>query len=383
MKIQRNLRLMYAISLLTGMVFYAPIASLYRQAAGLNLTQIALIESISYLFCLAMELPWGLLAERIGYRRTMIACCGFYFISKLIFWRAEGFGAFLLERLALSAALAGFSGVDQSILCLSCGEADGHRAFGLYDACATAGLLLSSGIYAAFIGENYRLAALATAASYGLALILSLGLVEVQPSEARAHASAKDFFALFRQTLRKRRFLLFLLGFALYREAVQMATVWLNQNQYLRCGLTSSGIGWAYVCVTLLTLTSALSKRLTGALGEGRFMAAGFLLSAAGCALMGFVRSGWLCVACVAAVAASGALLRPLASALCNRQVDGACRATQLSIFAVLQDSVAAGADAAFGRAADCNLNAALLLCAASCLLAWACYRIFVRRATS
>lgn len=379
MKIPRNLRLMYAISLLTGMVFYAPIASLYRQAAGLNLMQIALIESISYVFCLAMELPWGLLAERIGYRKTMVASCGFYFISKIVFWWAEGFGAFLLERLALSAALAGFSGVDQSILCLSCGEADGHRAFGLYDACATAGLLLASGIYAAFIGDDYRLAALATAVCYGLALILSLGLVEIQPEGARDRVAIKHFCALFRQTLRKRRFLLFLLGFALYREAVQMATVWLNQNQYLRCGMTSSGIGWAYVCVTLLTLSSAASKRLTRALGERRFMAAGFLLSAIGCVLMGFARSAWLCVACVGAVAASGALLRPLASALANRQVDSACRAAQLSIFAVLQDSVAAGADAALGRVADFKMNAALFLCAAVCLLAWACYRSFVR----
>ena len=96
MNSRRNLPVLYAIALLQGMVFYAPIASLYRQAAGLSLSQIALIESASYLFCLAMELPWGMLADRIGYRRTMIACCGLYFLSKLVFWRAEGFSAFLL-----------------------------------------------------------------------------------------------------------------------------------------------------------------------------------------------------------------------------------------------------------------------------------------------
>ena len=45
---------MYAIALLQGMVFYAPIASLYRQAAGLTLGQIAIIEGISYLMCFAM-----------------------------------------------------------------------------------------------------------------------------------------------------------------------------------------------------------------------------------------------------------------------------------------------------------------------------------------
>ena len=231
---RRNLPVLYAIALLQGMVFYAPIASLYRQAAGLSLSQIALIEGASYLFCLAMELPWGMLADRIGYRRTMIACCGLYFLSKLVFWRAEGFSAFLLERFLLSAALAGFSGVDESLIYLSCGEDDGHRSFGLYDAFGTAGLLLAAAVYTLWIGERYRLAALITAASYGLALLCAFLLVEVRPQACAKAPTLRGFVDLLRQTLRRRRFLAFLLGFALYREAVQVVTVWLSQNQYLR-----------------------------------------------------------------------------------------------------------------------------------------------------
>lgn len=34
MENKRNIRLMYAIALLQGMVFYGPIATLYRQTAG-------------------------------------------------------------------------------------------------------------------------------------------------------------------------------------------------------------------------------------------------------------------------------------------------------------------------------------------------------------
>ena len=372
---RRNLPVLYAIALLQGMVFYAPVASLYRQAAGLTLSQIALIEGASYLFCLAMELPWGMLADRIGYRRTMIACCGLYFFSKLVFWRAEGFSAFLLERFLLSAALAGYSGVDESLIYLSCGVGGGHRAFGFYDAFGTAGMLLAAVVYSLFIGERYRLAALVTAGSYGLALLLSLLLVEVRP-RARAAASAlRGFFALLRRTLRSWRFLAFLLGFALYREAVQMITVWLSQNQYMRCGMGAPAVGAAYFTVTLLSLSGALSKRLTDALGERRFSAACFLLAAACCALLCVVRAGWLSVLLVGLAAAAGALLRPLAATICNRRADSALRATHLSIFALLQDSAAAAGDLAFGRAADCSLNAAFLLCAAACLAAWGCAR--------
>ena len=368
---RRNLPVLYAIALLQGMVFYAPIASLYRQAAGLSLSQIALIEGASYLFCLAMELPWGMLADRIGYRRTMIACCGLYFLSKVVFWRAERFSAFLLERLLLSAALAGYSGVDESLIYLSCGEGDGHRAFGLYDAFGTAGLLLAAAVYSLCIGERYRLAALVTAASYAVALLLSLLLVEVRPRSRADAPTLRGFARLLRRTLRARRFLAFLLGFALFREAMQMVTVWLSQNQYLRCGMGASAVGVAYLAVTLLSLAGALSKRLTDALGEQRFAAACYLLAAACCTLLCVARAGWLSVLLVGLAAAAGALLRPYAVTLCNRRADAALRATHLSIFALLQDSAAAASDLAFGRAADFSLNAALLLCAAACLAGW------------
>ena len=72
MENKRNIRLMYAIALLQGMVFYGPIATLYRQAAGVSVFQITLIESISLALALALEVPWGILADRIGYRRSMI-----------------------------------------------------------------------------------------------------------------------------------------------------------------------------------------------------------------------------------------------------------------------------------------------------------------------
>ena len=372
---RRNLPVLYAIALLQGMVFYAPIASLYRQAAGLSLSQIALIEGASYLFCLAMELPWGMLADRIGYRRTMIACCGLYFLSKVVFWRAERFSAFLLERLLLSAALAGYSGVDECLIYLSCGEGDGHRAFGLYDAFGTAGLLLAAAVYSLCIGERYRLAALVTAASYAVALLLSLLLVEVRPRSRADAPTLRGFARLLRRTLRARRFLAFLLGFALFREAMQMVTVWLSQNQYLRCGMGASAVGVAYLAVTLLSLAGALSKRLTDALGKRRFAAACYLLAAACCTLLCVARAGWLSVLLVGLAAAAGALMRPYAATLCNRRADAALRATHLSIFALLQDSAAAASDLAFGRAADFSLTAALLLCAAACLAGWLCTR--------
>ena len=58
---KKNVYLLYAIALLQGMVFYGPIATLYREAQGVSASQITLIESISLILCLALEIPWGVI----------------------------------------------------------------------------------------------------------------------------------------------------------------------------------------------------------------------------------------------------------------------------------------------------------------------------------
>ena len=120
---------MYAMALLQGMVFYSPIATLYRQAQGVTVFQITVIESISLALGILLEIPWGIVADKIGYRKTMVFCSGLYFVSKIIFWKATGFGGFLAERILLSVVLAGYSGVDSSILYLSCDGKDTQKVF--------------------------------------------------------------------------------------------------------------------------------------------------------------------------------------------------------------------------------------------------------------
>lgn len=71
---KRNIRIMYLMALLQGMVFYGPVATLYRQARGVTVFQITIIEGISLGLSLLLEIPWGVIADRIGYRKTMIFC---------------------------------------------------------------------------------------------------------------------------------------------------------------------------------------------------------------------------------------------------------------------------------------------------------------------
>lgn len=190
---KRNVILLYAITFLQGMVFYAPVAVLYRQAAGVTVLQMTIIESISLLLSVVLEIPWGIIAEKIGYRNTMVFCCLLYFVSKIIFWQAINFGGFLLERILLSVVCAGLSGCDTALLYRSCKGVDSQKVFGLYSSLGLAGLMVSALVYSLFVGEDFRLAGLLTVVSYGAARPACLGAKRsgrARRAQARAVAAA-------------------------------------------------------------------------------------------------------------------------------------------------------------------------------------------------
>lgn len=175
---------MYAIAFFQGMVFYAPAATLYRLAQGISVFQITVIESISLAALIVLEIPWGTVADRIGYRTTMVFCSCLYFVSKLVFWKASDFSGFLLERLMLSVVLSGLSGVDSSIIYLSCKGKNSQHAFGMYNGMGMAGLVTAAVLYALVIQDNYPLAGFLTAISYGATALLSFGITEVKHPNA-------------------------------------------------------------------------------------------------------------------------------------------------------------------------------------------------------
>lgn len=374
--IKRNIRILWGIALLQGMVFYAPVATLYRQAAGLGIFHITVIESISLWLTICLEIPWGWVADRIGYRKTMLSCCVLYFISKVVFWQAEGFAGFLLERILLSVVCAGLSGVDSSMLYLSCGEKDSHRAFSIYESLGQAGLLLSAGIYSLWVGENYRLAAFLTVVSYGAAAILSLGLQEVSPGdESQLGKSFGNIWTVLKGQLGNPRLLVFLIAIGLFNETHQIVTVFLSQLQYVRAGMNHMQISVAYMLVNALALLGVFSARLSNWLGM-KFFGVVLLIIAAVCSLLlGLFPIPLISVLAVMLLRICHGLMQPMQLELQNRMVTGKDRATALSINAVVLDSLGIFLNLIYGKVAEIRLDLALylgaLMCFAGIFLYW------------
>ena len=357
---------MYAIVLLQGMVFYGPIATLYRQANGITVFQITLIESISYLLCILFEVPWGIIADKIGYRKTMVFCCGLYLASKIVFWRADGFFDFLLERIMLSVVIAGLSGVDTSILYLSCGEGESQKVFGVYNSLGLIGLLFASYIFSAFVGTNYSAAAFLTVVSYGIAAVLSLFLDEVKSAENQA-VRFSDLKAVFTRIVKDRKFILFLISVAFLSQTHQTITVFFNQIQYEKCGMYASTIGYVYIVVTLAGLFGVFSAKLTRALGEKSTGIALQIVSIASCVVLGFTNTAPVSVLGVLLLSVIDSLYQPYQTELQNRHVLSTNRATELSVYAMVVNCVSAGTSVLFGTLAGVNLKTAFFFAAGIC----------------
>lgn len=378
--IKRNIILLWCIALLQGMVFYAPVATLYRQAAGLGIFHITLIESISLVLMLCLEIPWGWAADRIGYRKTMLVCCFLYFVSKIIFWQAESFQGFLAERLLLSVVCAGLSGVDSAMLYLSCEEKNSHRVFSVYENLGQMGILAAAGIYALWIGENYRLAAFLTVISYGVAAVLSLGLKEVSPRrEIDGKAAPGNVLAVLKRQMCDPRILLLLVSAGLLNESHQTITVFLSQLQYVKAGMSHRSISFVYVLTNLVALAGGFSASLCEKTGA-KSMGTGLLvLSGLSCLLLGIFPMPVISVLAVILLRVCFSLMQPLHVDLQNKLITGPDRATALSMHAVVMESIGIFLNLIFGALADVKLTAAMflgaVLCGGAAVLYWLSFR--------
>ena len=358
--IKRNIYIMYAIALLQGMVFYAPVATLYRTAQGVTISQITIIESISLILCLLFEVPWGWLADRIGYKRTILICNALYFVSKIVFWKAGDFFGFLVERILLAIVCAGLSGTDVSVLYCSADEKNSHRVFSVYNALQTAGLLAASLIHAIWIGANYRMAGFMTVISYGIALLFSCMLVEVKHIGQHQQNMAGLGRSL-KRVVTNKSLLLFLIAVAFLQQTHQTITVFLSQLQYGKAGMSTSRISIVYTVMMVFGLLGIFSAKFTRLTGEKRMMYLSFSVAAICCLILAVDKRAWSSIVAVIMLRVTFEVMQPLQTELQNRQVASNERATALSINAIIIDCSGAGISVLFGMIAEKNLSVAFL----------------------
>ena len=311
--------MMYGIALLHGMVFYGPISALYRQAHGLTISQITVMEGISLALCIFLEV-------------------------------------------------------------LSSREGTSQKVFGIYAGMQMAGLLAASCIFAVFVGDDYALSGLLTVFSYGAAALLSCGLVEVKPKAVqreRQKAEKEPVRAGLRRILGNKSILLFLIASALLSETHQTITVFLNQLQYEKCGLDSSAMGYIYIAAVLMGTAGRYSPCLTRKAGMKGSLALFCGLAMASCLILGRTEHALPSVSGILLLRMSNTFFVPFQMELQNRQISTSDRATALSAHAMVMDGVAVVTNLAFGFLAERGLPLAFFFGMGICFVSLVLFRMW------
>ncbi|TYP49791.1 MFS transporter [Thermosediminibacter litoriperuensis] len=356
---RRNYFLMCAIVFLQGFVFYGPIATVYRQARGLSMYDIFLIESISLVLMIVLEIPWGWFADRFGYKSTLVISNFLFLLSKIIFYKADSFELFSLERIILALSISGILGCDIALLYDSIDKEQSEKYFGRYEAAAMLGFFLASMVSTAVVGVSMDMAALLTIFPYAIAWVLTLFL---QETGSRTENKPVLLFSL-KSAFRDLRMLLLVIAAALVTQVNHSATVFLNQVQYMKSGIDPKYFGIIMAGIQLLPVFSAKTYAITGKLGQGMAMKLLFGAIPVSCFILSRTSHPAVSVVFIAVIGASYSLSRPILLDIQNRSITTADRATLLSIYSMIINIIGAVLNPAVGRAADISIETAFTVC--------------------
>jgi MFS family permease len=346
------------MSFLQGLVFYGPIATVFRQSRGISLYEIFILASILMVSMILLEIPWGYFADKFGYKRTLILSFFLFFISKIAFYYANSFSLFLVETLLMALAFSGISGCDSALLYSSADEKDSEKVFSYYNALGAAGLFTASLASTFIVKRSMDLTALLTVISYGIVFILSLFLkdIDYKKQDLSIKSSMKN-------ALSNKLIFIFVIGMALISETTHSIAVFLNQPQYLKSGIGIKYFGAITAFMQIICILSARAYRLSRKFGQKNLIIGLFISITAASILLAFTRNPFITVLIIAIIEGAFALCQPLSQDIQNKSITTGDRATLLSAYAMAGDIFASLTNLAIGKAADISLEAGLILC--------------------
>jgi MFS family permease len=117
---QRNPALLAASAGLRFALFPIPVITLFwKDQIGMSLTEIMWLQSIFGATAVVCEFPSGYVADRLGYRRSLVIGAGFWLAGWIAYALGATFAGIALAEVLLGVGLAFTSGADSALLYVS------------------------------------------------------------------------------------------------------------------------------------------------------------------------------------------------------------------------------------------------------------------------
>jgi hypothetical protein len=335
-----------------------------------------------------LDIPTGVWADRLGYRKLLIISRLLNASSVVVTLLAHDFLTFALGSVLFGAGVACDSGCEDAVLLRSLAALEGPHAgkrsssaFALLGACSSAGFFIGLVTGSLFAAHDPTIAVVATLFPATLAIGVTWLLRPLAPlpdahkddmSQMRARPLAQAWRLIRREPA--------LVGLSLVQSASWVcvnAIFWYNQPLLQRAGVAAQWFGpltaVAVLCGIAVPLLLPWARRWAP-----RRACFALSLLAPGIAYLALAHAmwPWLVVALMALVVGGSAWREPLLSEALNERIGDGARATTLSSLSFLGALAGALANALVGRGGDAGLGVVgvalgVALIALGCLAPW------------
>jgi len=249
--------------------FMLPILVLFWQDNGLDMFDVYLLQGLFAVAVVVLEVPTGMVADRLGKRTSLIAACLTLSVSMGGYALGTSFWHFLAAEVGTAIGAALISGADSALLYDSLHRLGREEEYTRHEGRARGVQLVSfafANLLGGVIGDyDLRAAMWATVIGPSLAFFIALRFVEVAPPPALGgwRAGWQDYLRLLEEAtrfVRKHRLVRWNIGVLAVLTGSASWLLWMYQPYMSFSGLPVWAFGIAFA---VFNLSAAFSSRMS------------------------------------------------------------------------------------------------------------------------
>ena len=354
----------HKVALLTffsSLYLYGHVGTLYLQARHLSLLQASSIWSVIVITIFFAEVPTGVLADKIGRKKSVIMALFLQFVGELLYLFASSYIAFVGIAILAGVGFAFASGCIEALVYDSLPEDNREdrmkKAMGLNGAAYYLAFffapILGMLLVPQFTLERFLLTVFITACSVFVALLIAFTLEETA-GEREMEETAVSILKNGVQCIRGNRFLLWLVGVSIFTATFGGTLSTLFQPYFAAFDLTARSMGAASAIGALVAV--GLQKNIFAfekLVGKRTAFTISVLLPGVGYLLLALAPSSTVAFVAFLFTYGTATMKSPLLSSYQNGVIPEKIRATVLSFINLLVSLYAAAIGLLMGWLAD------------------------------